>query len=213
MRILIAEDDKVTRRILENAVGKWGYEAVVTEDGEQAWEALNAEDAPRLAILDWMMPGMDGVEVTRKVRSTPQIETTYIIMLTALSQKEDIVTGLKAGADDYVTKPFDNKELKARIRVGVRIVELEKHLKDRIIELEEALTHIKRLQGLVPICAYCKKIRTDDNYWHQLEAYIAERSDAEFSHCICPECYEEHVKPELEELKRKMNQKKRETVE
>lgn len=213
MKILIAEDDKVTRRILDNAVRKWGYEAVVAEDGEQAWEALNVEDAPRLAILDWMMPGMDGVELTRKVRSTPKIETTYIILLTALSQKEDIVTGLKAGADDYVTKPFDNKELKARIKVGLRIVELEKHLKDRIIELEAALTHIKRLQGLVPICAYCKKIRTDDNYWHQLEAYIAERSDAEFSHCICPECYEERVKPELEELKRKMNQKKRETVE
>jgi response regulator RpfG family c-di-GMP phosphodiesterase len=160
-----------------------------------------------------MMPGMDGIELTRKVRSNPQLNTTYIIMLTALIQKKDIVTGLKAGADDYITKPFDNKELHARIKVGVRIVELEKHLKDRIIELEEALKHIKRLQGLVPICAYCKKIRSDDNYWQQVEGYISERSDAEFSHSICPECYEEFVEPELEELKRKMDKKKREAVE
>ena len=208
MRILIAEDDKVTRRILENAVVKWGYEPVLTEDGNQAWEALNAEDAPKLAILDWMMPGMDGVELSRKVRNTSHISTTYIIMLTALSQKEDIVTGLKAGADDYVTKPFDNKELQARINVGVRIVELEQHLKDRIDELEDALAHIKRLQGLVPICAYCKKIRSDDNYWQQVEMYVAERSEAEFSHSICPDCYEEIIVPELEELKRKMKQKK-----
>ncbi len=208
MRILIAEDDKVTRRILENAVVKWGHEPVLTEDGNQAWEALNAEDAPKLAILDWMMPGMDGVELSRKVRNTSHISTTYIIMLTALSQKEDIVTGLKAGADDYVTKPFNNKELHARINVGIRIVELELRLKDRIDELEDALAHIKRLQGLVPICAYCKKIRSDDNYWQQVEMYVAERSEAEFSHSICPDCYDEFIVPELEELKRKMKQKK-----
>ncbi len=208
MRILIAEDDKVTRRILENVVVKWGYEPIVTEDGNQAWETLIAEDAPKLAILDWMMPGMDGVELARKVRNTPAICTTYIIMLTSLSQKEDIITGLKAGADDYVTKPFDNKELQARINVGIRIVELEQHLKDRIEELEDALAHIKRLQGLVPICAYCKKIRSDDNYWQQVEAYISERSEAEFSHSICPDCYEEFIVPELEELKRKMNLRK-----
>ena len=115
---------------------------------------------------------------------------------------------MKAGADDYVTKPFDNKELHARINVGIRIVELELRLKDRIDELEDALAHIKRLQGLVPICAYCKKIRSDDNYWQQVEMYVAERSEAEFSHSICPDCYDEFIVPELEELKCKMKQKK-----
>lgn len=208
MKILIAEDDKVSCRILKNAVLKWGYEAIVTEDGNQAWEALNAEDAPKLAILDWMMPGMDGVELSRKVRNTPQLKMMYIILLTSLNQKEDIISGLKAGADDYVTKPFHNDELRARVKVGVRILELQQNLTDRIVELEDALKHIKHLQGLVPICSYCKKIRSDDNYWQQVEMYVAERSEAEFSHSICPDCYEEFVVPELEELKCKMNRRK-----
>jgi DNA-binding response OmpR family regulator len=112
MRILIAEDDISSRALLKHILAKWGYEVVVTKDGNEAWEALQAEDAPRLAILDWMMPGMDGVEVCRKVRQLDVSNPTYIILLTIRSSKKDIVAGLEAGADDYIGKPYETDELR-----------------------------------------------------------------------------------------------------
>ena len=201
MKVLIAEDDPVSRRVLEVTLAKWGHDVVITCDGADAWQELKSKDAPKLAILDWMMPGMDGLEVCRKVRETPGFQPTYIILLTAKDQKEDIVAGLQAGADDYVTKPFDREELRARVQVGVRIVELQMSLADRVRELRDALSQIKQLQGLLPICSYCKKIRDDQNYWRQVEDYVTEHSEAQFSHGICPDCYEKFVKPELMELK------------
>lgn len=201
MKILIAEDDLVSRRVLEATLVKWGYDVVTCSDGAEAWQALQLKDAPKLAILDWMMPGMDGIEVCRKVREEENPEPTYIIILTAKDRGGDIVTGLQAGADDYVTKPFDREELRARVQVGVRIVGLQKSLADRVRELEDALKQVKQLQGFLPICSYCKKIRDDQNYWQQIESYITEHSEALFSHSICPDCYEKFVKPELEELK------------
>lgn len=200
MRILIAEDDRVSRRVLEATLTKWGYDVIVTCDGDEAWQELRSKDAPKLAILDWMMPEIDGVEVCRKVRETPHSQPTYIILLTARGRKEDIVAGLQAGADDYVTKPFDREELRARVQVGVRIVELQMSLADRVRELEDAISQIKQLQGLLPICSYCKKIRDDQNYWQQVETYITGHSEAQFSHGVCPDCYEKYVKPELMEL-------------
>jgi DNA-binding response OmpR family regulator len=192
----------VSRRLLEETLIKWGYEVVVTSDGFAAWEALQSSDPPALAILDWMMPGLDGIQVCRKVRGTPTSTPPYLILLTAKGRREDIITGLQAGANDYVTKPFDRAELQARLQVGVRIVELQQSLADRVIELEEALARVKQLQGLLPICAYCKKIRDDQNYWQQVENYISEHSEAQFSHSICPECYERLVRPELDALRR-----------
>jgi DNA-binding response OmpR family regulator len=202
VKILIAEDDMVSRRLLESTLIKWDYEVVVTSDGFAAWEALQSSDPPALAILDWMMPGLDGIQVCRKVRGTPTSTPPYLILLTAKGRREDIITGLQAGANDYVTKPFDRAELQARLQVGVRIVELQQSLADRVIELEEALARVKQLQGLLPICAYCKKIRDDQNYWQQVENYISEHSEAQFSHSICPECYERLVRPELDALRR-----------
>ncbi|MCD6336545.1 MAG: response regulator [Candidatus Latescibacterota bacterium] len=200
MKILIAEDDMTSRRMLETRLVKWGYEVVATSDGNQAREALQGEDAPQLAILDWMMPGLDGVEVCRRVRELEGESHIYIILLTAKDRKEDLVAGLDAGADDYLTKPFKREEMRARLQVGIRTVDLQNRLAEHIKSLEDALSQIKQLQGMLPICAYCKKIRTDDNYWQQVEGYIMEHSEAEFSHSICPECYEKYVKPELEEL-------------
>lgn len=198
MRILIAEDDVVSSRYLESTLGKWGYEVIVASNGAAAWQVLGGPENPALAILDWMMPEMDGLEVCRKVRESPATAGIYVILLTARGGRDDTVRGLEAGADDYVTKPFDLEELRARVRVGVRVARLQSLLAKRVRQLEEALARVKQLQGLLPICSYCKKIRNDRNYWQQVEGYISERSEAQFSHGICPDCYAKFVKPDLQ---------------
>lgn len=201
MKILIAEDDFTSRRILEILLLQWGYEVVVTSDGSEAWEVLQKEDAPPLVILDWMMPGKDGREICSLIRGKQKSEVPhYVILLTSKSFKEDIVTAFDAGADDYITKPFDREELKARIKVGERIVSLQTTLAKQVKELQEALNHIKTLQGILTICSYCKKIRDDGNYWQLLENYISTHSMAQFSHSICPDCYQKYVEPDLEKL-------------
>jgi DNA-binding response OmpR family regulator len=199
MRVLIAEDDALSRRVLEDTITKSGYDLVVTTDGREAWEALQQEDAPLLAILDWMMPGMDGLQICRKVRESPAPVPAYLILVTTRERKEDIVAGLEAGANDYVTKPFDRAELLARVRVGVRVVELQQSLGGRVRELQESLAHVKQLQGILPICCYCKKVRSDQKYWQKVEDYLSEHADVAFSHGICPECWETIVQPEAEE--------------
>jgi sigma-B regulation protein RsbU (phosphoserine phosphatase) len=188
MRILIADDDPVTRLKLKAFLAKFGYEVLTANNGKDAWAALQKPDAPRLAILDWMMPEMDGIEVCRRVREQAGPRPPYLILLTSRQDKDSVVAGLRAGADDYISKPFDTKELRARIDVGVRIVGLQQKLAERVAELEGALAHIKRLQGILPICSYCKKVRNDKNYWEQVESYISEHADVRFSHGICPDC-------------------------
>ena len=198
MRILIAEDEPVSRRLLETTLHKWGYDVVVTADGRSALRELSAADAPRLAVLDWMMPEMDGVEVCRRLRAERRMIPTYLLLLTAQVGKESTVAGLDGGADDYITKPFDRDELRARLQVGRRMLDLQRSLADRVHELEEALAQVKTLQGLLPICCYCKKIRDDHNYWQQVEGYIAARSAVNFSHAICPDCWLTEVEPQLQ---------------
>jgi two-component system cell cycle response regulator len=128
MRILIAEDDSVTRKLLEVHLSKWGHQVVACSDGAQAWQVLSAEDPPKLAILDWMMPEMDGVTLCGEIRKPEKHPYTYIILLTSKNLKEDVVAGLEAGADDYIIKPFDVHELKVRVRAGTRIVKLQEDL-------------------------------------------------------------------------------------
>ncbi len=140
MRVLIAEDDLTSRLLLQKVLLAWGYEVMVTKDGDEALRALEAKDAPRLAILDWMMPEMDGVDVCRRVRVRETEQPPYIILLTALGDKDDVVTGLEAGADDYVRKPYDPGELRARVEVGRRLVELN----DRLLEAQRALKVLAR---------------------------------------------------------------------
>ena len=199
MDLLIAEDDPISRRTLEVTLGKWGHRVVVTCDGAAALEELSREGAPRLAILDWMMPHLDGPEVCRRLRQNADRRSTYVILLTARGEKADIVAGLESGADDHITKPFDRDELRARVNVGLRMVALQQSLAQRVRELEEALKRVKQLQGLLPICCYCKCIRNDGNYWQRVEEYIVEHSDAQFSHGICPKCFDTVVKAQLRE--------------
>jgi diguanylate cyclase (GGDEF)-like protein len=137
VKILIADDDLTSRLVLVGVLRKWGHEVVATLDGAQAWEAMQRPDAPALAILDWMMPGLPGVEVCRRVRGLPSDQPPYLILLTAKGEKADIVAGLEAGADDYLSKPFDPGELRARVDVGRRIIELQA----RLLEARDALAH------------------------------------------------------------------------
>jgi len=191
MKILIAEDDKTSRKILERMLTKAEHDVVAVEDGLKALASIQKE-TPDMLITDWMMPDLDGLELCRRVRGLNLSSYVYIILLTALTEKERITEGLDAGADDYITKPFDRTELLARVRAGERIIQLEKSLRQKNKELSEALAHIKQLKGILPICMHCKKIRNDKNYWQQVEEYVAEHTDADFSHSICPECLEKH---------------------
>jgi sigma-B regulation protein RsbU (phosphoserine phosphatase) len=187
-RVLIAEDDAVSRRALEATLAAWGYPVVVTVSGTEAWAVLGADGSPALAVLDWMMPGLDGVEVCRRIRAAGRAEPPYVLMLTAKDRPEDAAAALEAGADDYLVKPFNRVELRARLRVGERTLALQRGLAERVRALERALAQVKQLQSLLPMCAWCRKIRNDANYWQDLESYVVEHSDARFTHGICPEC-------------------------
>ncbi len=190
MRILIAEDDYTSRTILSAVLTKDGYDIVEATDGPAALNALRQDDAPRLALLDWIMPGMDGIDVLKCLREAPSDYPAYVLMLTARNGKSDIAEALDAGADDYLVKPFNMNELRARVSVGRRMLDLQDRLHRRLDDLQEAITHIKHLQGILPICSFCKKIRDDEGYWDRVEAYISRHSDAMFSHTCCPECME-----------------------
>ena len=202
MRILVAEDSRVSRFLLETNLKKWGHEPVLTVDGTEAWEIMQREDAPALAILDWMMPGLDGLEICRRARARTDARPLYIILLTARTDRQDTIDGLGAGANDFVTKPFDPAELRARVSVGVRVVELQGELAARIDDLEQALARVDQLHGILPICSYCKKVRSDSDSWQQVEAYVSAHSAVRFSHGVCPECVNTVLKPEMEELRR-----------
>ena len=196
---MIAEDDPVSRRLLVATLHKFGYEVAVAADGAEAWAALQSAEAPHIAILDRMMPEIDGIEICRRVRALAAATPPYLILLTAMSGKEDVVTGLEAGANDYLTKPFDRAELRARVQVGAHVLELQENLAARVRELEAALSQVKQLQALLPICSYCKKIRDERNNWHRVESYIGEHAGVEFSHGVCPDCYTDVIQPQLDQ--------------
>lgn len=206
LRVLVADDDPVSRTVVAAILRKGGYPVQLASDGNEAWSFLERKDPPSMAVMDWMMPGLDGPEICRRVRTLNSQTPTYVILLTSRDASADIVAGLHAGADDYVTKPPKEDELLARLSVGARVVTLQQALADRVKKLEEALSNVKQLQGLLPICSYCKSIRDDQNYWRRVETYISEHSGVQFSHSFCPDCYERYVKPQLDELEAKTQQ-------
>lgn len=132
MQVMVAEDDQISRKVVKSLLKKWGFEAIEVEDGDQAWQILQADDTPRLILADWMMPGIDGLELCRRLRAKSESSYHYIILLTSRDSKEDILGGLNAGADDYITKPFMPQELEMRLRIGVRILALQQSLQEAL---------------------------------------------------------------------------------
>jgi DNA-binding response OmpR family regulator len=189
VRILVADDDKMGAVMLARSLELWNLEAVVAGDGEEAWRLIQ-DQRVTMAILDWMMPGADGLELCRRIRQDETHAHMHVILLTARNDPADVVAGLAAGADDYLVKPFNPDELRARVHVGIRILALQDRLAERVTELQSALSKVKELSGLLPICTYCKRIRSDENYWEQVEGYITQHTHAQFSHGICPTCYD-----------------------
>lgn len=198
MKVLLAEDEPVTRRLLQAQMTRFGFEVVPVNDGLEAWTVLQGPDAPSLVVLDWNMPGLDGPDVCRKIRESVRVGYTYMLLVTARNAKSDVVQGLSAGADDFISKPVDPDELHARLRTGERIVRLEQRLASQVKELQEAAEHVQQLQGMIPICMHCKRIRNQSQIWEKVETYIEQRSDAKFSHALCSECLNEHY-PDLDE--------------
>jgi sigma-B regulation protein RsbU (phosphoserine phosphatase) len=200
LRVLVADDEPVSRTVVGAMLKKAGYEVSFASDGDQAWQQLNVPNPPPIALLDWEMPGLAGPEVVQRIRAQVERAPIYVILLTSRDSSADIVTGLKAGANDYVTKPANEDELVARVNVGARVVELQIALAERVRSLEEALANVKALQTLLPMCAYCKAIRNDQNYWEKVETYFHDHSGVSFSHSYCPNCYDRFVKPQLDAL-------------
>jgi DNA-binding response OmpR family regulator len=188
MRVLIADDDRAATMLVARSLTAWGFDVAVAHDGLSAWEQLLASPTPSLAVIDWEMPGLNGPELCRRVRFESRLAHMYVLLLTGRSSIADTVTGLEAGADDYLVKPVDINELRARIHVGVRVVSLQERLAEKVKELEASLANVKQLRGLVPICCYCKRIRNDQNFWERVEVYVTEHTDATFTHGICPSC-------------------------
>jgi DNA-binding response OmpR family regulator len=204
MNVLVADDDRIAATVLSQTLRQWEFDVTVVSDGADALRHLLAlgPSTPTLAILDWMMPNLEGADVCRRVRLEMPLANMYLMLLTSLESRGHIIAGLDSGADDYLVKPFDPGELRARINVGMRVLSLQERLAERVTELQEALANVKVLHGLLPICSYCKRIRGDDSYWTQVESYIAERSDAQFSHGICPPCANE-LEKEIEQHQNK----------
>ncbi len=197
MKILLVEDDKILRKILKEEIkNHFKFEIVETERGIKAINFEKDEEV-KIVPLDWELPDIDGIRVWNFLRKINRKTYPYIIMLTGKNKKEDIILGLNQGTDDYIGKPFDLKEMIARIKVGKRTISILDVLREKIDALENSLKEINILKGLLPICSYCKSIMVDEDYWEKLEDYLLKNTEVKLSHGVCPECYSKHIEPKL----------------
>jgi DNA-binding response OmpR family regulator len=208
-KILVAEDDPDLLLLTTQVLRKAGYEVLEASTGKECVEAVRAHH-PDLVLLDVMLPDTTGTEVCRQIKADESLQGIFVILISGVQvSSSHQADGLNVGADGYIIKPITNKELLARVESMIRIKRAEDALREKekeqqklISELQEALAEIKTLRGLIPICAWCRKVHDDEGYWHQLEAYISDHTDAVFSHGICPEC-EEKYRAEIGELSKK----------
>lgn len=186
MKILVAEDDFISRKLLVSTLTHFGHEVVAFEDGLSAWTDFVQHRYP-VIVSDWLMPNLDGLSFCRRVRSSGFEDYTYFILLTANVQGRDTYReAMQAGIDDFLAKPLDRDQIWMRLRVAERILSYTRQ--------------IVQLESMLPMCSYCKKVREDDNYWEQVEHYINRRTGEQFSHSVCPGCYEKIVRPQLAAL-------------
>lgn len=191
-RLLIVDDTPVNLKILNNVLCD-KYEVVLANNGQEALRLVHRQ-IPDMILLDVMMPEMNGFEVCRILKEQEALKDIPVIFLTALVEEADEARGFEAGAVDYITKPFKPAILLHRISTQLELKMQKNALARKNVELEEALTRVKELSGLLPICMMCKKIRDDSGYWNQLETYISRHSKALFSHGLCPECFDDELK-------------------
>jgi len=208
MEILIADDDSTSQNLLKGILEKGGYDKIqLTSSGEEALDLIG-KTPPDLILLDIFMPGIKGYEVCRRVRTCESTTHIPILMVTggAVEADESIAKSFQAGATDFITKPISAIELLSRVKASLTIkqnherlidelksrLKAEKEKEKLIIDLQQTLAQVKQLSGLLPICSYCKHIRDDKGYWNQIEKYLRNHSDADFSHSICPECAKKH---------------------
>ena len=188
MKILVVDDDIVSQVILTEQLQSLNHDVSVAADGKEAWNIYQAKN-PRIVITDWMMPNVDGLELSRMIRSEHRDSYTFIILITILRGKGSYLEAMNAGADDFITKPFDSEQLAAHLRVAERILGMQHEL--------------RQLHAILPICSYCRRIRQDDDTWVSIEKHIKQKTDTAFSHGICPDCYESHVRPAIVKLRNK----------
>lgn len=185
MRILVVEDDPIFQISISGALRALGHEVLTAIDGVAALEIIYRENI-RLVVSDWKMPRMDGLELCRALRGRPADYVYFILLSVTEATDENHDAALKAGVDDFLSKPFPRRELQTRIHVAERIIQFT--------------TQVRQLESFLPICSHCRRVRDDQNYWQQIEAYVNERTGTRFSHGVCPECYELHMVPELKKL-------------
>lgn len=191
VKVLVVDDEAYVRDVIVDLVEQLGYEPVGAASAMRALEILDTEPI-RIVITDWLMPEMTGLEFMQRIRAAGRQRYTYVIMLTSLGSSQHYLEGMRAGADDFAAKPIGLEELGARLRVAKRITGLQEH--------------VRLLEGLLPICMYCKNVRVSGDAWTTIERYVEERSDASFSHDVCPACYETHVLPEIRGLEQPRNE-------
>jgi DNA-binding response OmpR family regulator len=207
--VLVVDDDTDILLLSTSILRRTGYEVLEASTGKECVDAVRTHH-PDLVLLDVRLPDMTGIEVCRQIKGDESLEDIFVILASGIQiSSEDQADGLDIGADGYIVRPLSNKEFLARVQAGERIKRAEDALRKKerqqqklISQLKEALAEIKTLKGFIPICALCKKIRDDEGYWNQLEAYISKHTDAVFSHGLCPECVEQY-RTEMKKLSRK----------
>ena len=185
MKVLVVEDQFVAQIALQGALESMGHEVVLADDGEEAWNIL-ADRTLRVVVSAWRVNRLDGLDLCRRIREHRADYVSFILLTREQASNEHLEEAFAAGVDNFLTKPIDVRELKLCLYVALRILNFT--------------SEIGRLQSLLPVCSYCKKIRDDHNYWQLLETYIIEQTGTKFSHGICPECYNIHILPQLEKL-------------